>query len=108
VIQEQWLRREVLEALKMVAPETDTDALKPACSFRDQLGIDSIDYLNFIIGLENRFGVRIAEADYPKLSSLQGCLDYLRQILRAVERSAPLIAIFYIFQLVVAGGASPL
>lgn len=67
----------------MVAPETDTDALNATSSFRDQLGIDSVDYLNFIIGLEDRLGVRIAEADHHKLSSLQGCLNYLQQVLKA-------------------------
>lgn len=81
--QEQWLRREILEALTMVAPETDTDALNSTSSFRDQLGIDSIDHLNFIIGLEKRLDVRIAEADHHKLSSLQGCLDYLQRVLKA-------------------------
>ena len=87
-MQEQWLRREVLAALKMVAPETNTDALDPARSFRDQLGIDSIDYLNFIVGLEDRLGVRIAEADYLRLSTLQGCIDYLRDRVGSVDRSA--------------------
>ena len=87
-MQDQWLRREVLEALRMVAPETDTDALDPARSFRDQLGIDSIDYLNFIVGLEDRVGVRIAEADYPQLSTLEGCLTYLRDRIGPADTAA--------------------
>ena len=78
-MQEQELRSEILEALKQVAPEADTAALEPERSFRDQLGIDSIDYLNFIVALEKRLGLRIAEIDYPRLSSLDGCLAYLRQ-----------------------------
>ena len=86
-------------SLKQVAPEADTAALDPERSFRDQLGIDSIDYLNFMIGLEERLGVRIAEIDYPKLSSLGGCLAYLRQRLpdrlrmrRRADRSFRLIS----------------
>lgn len=78
-MQEQELRSEILEALKQVAPEVDTATLEPGRSFRDQLGIDSIDYLNFIVGLEERLGLRIAEIDYPRLSSLDGCLAYLKQ-----------------------------
>lgn len=78
-MKEEELRSEVLKALKQVAPEADTATLDSEQTFRDQLGIDSIDYLNFIVGLEERLGLRIAEVDYPRLSSLGGCLDYLRQ-----------------------------
>lgn len=80
---EEELRSEVLKALKQVAPEADTATLVSEQTFRDQLGIDSIDYLNFIVGLEERLGLRIAEIDYPRLSSLAGCLGYLRQHLPA-------------------------
>ncbi len=77
-MKEEELRSEILTALKQVAPEVDTAALDSEQTFRDQLGIDSIDYLNFIVGLEERLGLRIAEVDYPRLSSLAGCLEYLR------------------------------
>ncbi|HYN39477.1 MAG TPA: acyl carrier protein [Rhodospirillales bacterium] len=76
---EQWVHQQILEALAMVAPEADTTGLDPRRSFRDQLGIDSIDYLNFIVALEERLGVRIGEADYPQLSTLDGCVAYLKQ-----------------------------
>lgn len=78
-MKEEELRSEILKALKQVAPEVDTATLDSEQTFRDQLGIDSIDYLNFIVGLEERLGLRIAEVDYPRLSSLAGCLEYLRQ-----------------------------
>lgn len=78
-MQEQELRGEILEALKQVAPEADIATLEAERSFRDQLGINSIDYLNFIVCLEERLGLQIAEIDYPRLSSLDGCLAYLRQ-----------------------------
>ena len=78
-MQEEELRSEILKALKQVAPEADTVTLDSEHTFRDQLGIDSIDYLNFIVGLEERLGLRIAEIDYPRLSTLAGCMDYLRQ-----------------------------
>ena len=84
-MQEQELRSEILEALKQVAPEADTATLEPERSFRDQLGIDSIDYLNFIVGLEERLGLRIAEIDYPRLSSLDGCLHTFGNTCRRLE-----------------------
>lgn len=75
--EDERLRAAILETLKQVAPETDTAALDPNKSFRDQVGLDSIDFLNFVVGLEERFELRIIETDYPQLSSLQGCLDYI-------------------------------
>jgi acyl carrier protein len=72
------LRGPVLDVLKEIAPEVDIGSLDPERSFHDQFGIDSVDYLNFVIGLEEKLGVRIAETDYPKLSSLRGCLAYLK------------------------------
>jgi len=75
---DEHLRSIVLDTLKRVAPEAETNHLDPAGTFRDQFGIDSIDFLNFVLGLEERFGVRIAEQDYPQFSSLNGCLRCLR------------------------------
>lgn len=71
------LRKEVLEALQEVAPETDTEAIDPGVNFRDQCEIDSVDFLNFVLALERRLGVKIPEMDYPRLSSLDGCTGYL-------------------------------
>lgn len=73
------MREQVLAVLKHVAPDAETEAIDPAASFRDQFGIDSIDFLNFVVGLEEALGVRIGEADYPWLSSLDGCIAYLAE-----------------------------
>ena len=67
----------MLETLTRVAPDVDPGTLDPELAFRDQFEIDSVDFLNFVIGLEKQLGRRIPEADFPRLSSLNGCLDYL-------------------------------
>jgi acyl carrier protein len=67
----------ILETLISIAPDVDPGALEPEVAFRDQFEIDSVDFLNFVIGLEKKLGRRIPESDFPKLSSLKGCLDYL-------------------------------
>ena len=74
------LRAVALDALKQVAPEADLSALDPARNFRDQLEIDSVDYLNFVLDLEQRLGIRIPELHYPRLSSLNGCVTYLSSV----------------------------
>lgn len=71
------LEAQVIEVFQHIVPEADFKSLDPAKSFRDQIEIDSVDYLSFILALEKSLGIKIPEADYPKLSSLNGCLSYL-------------------------------
>jgi len=71
------LRAVVLDALGKVAPESAAIEIEAGRSFRDQVEIDSLDFLNFLLDIEARLGVDIPESDYPKLSSLAGCLAYL-------------------------------
>jgi acyl carrier protein len=86
--QDESLSSVVLDVLRRVAPEMDGTALDPGKTFRDQLGIDSIDFLNFVMALEDRLGVRIAEGDYPKLSSLSGCTAYFASRRPAAAKTA--------------------
>ncbi len=71
------IREIVLRALGQVAPEADLSQLKPNLRIRDQLDVDSMDLLNFVIGLHRQLDVDIPEADYSKLATLDGCVDYL-------------------------------
>ena len=71
------IKRAVLEALADIAPEGNYDGLKPDRPLRDQLDIDSYDFLHVIIQLHEKLGVDIPETDYQKLATLQGALDYL-------------------------------
>jgi len=75
------IRDKTLAALLEVAPEADPAAIKGGVNFRDQLDIDSIDYLNFVLNLEKSFSLRIPGADYPKLSCLDGCISYFESSL---------------------------
>ncbi|HXY34021.1 MAG TPA: phosphopantetheine-binding protein [Planctomycetaceae bacterium] len=70
-------RSKVLAALTSIAPEADPAQIKPRVNLRDQLDIDSMDFLNFALALHKEFGVDIPERDYPKLATLDGCVDYL-------------------------------
>jgi acyl carrier protein len=64
-------------ALTSVAPESADQAIEPEADFRDQMDLDSMDFLNFIIALHEATGIDIPEKDYPQLASLNGCVDYL-------------------------------
>lgn len=71
------IKQAVLRLLGDIAPEADLTALKPDVGFRDQLDVDSIDFLNFVIALHKELHVEIPEADYPKLATLNGCVTYV-------------------------------
>lgn len=71
------LRTIVLRHLGDRAPEADLTRLRPDRSFRDQLDLDSVDFLNFLIALNKELGIEVPEQDYPHLVTLNGCLDYL-------------------------------
>jgi acyl carrier protein len=67
----------VRDALSNVAPEVDLDALDPAKDLRDQIDLDSVDFLNFVIGLHKQLGIEIPDADVAKLTTLDSCVAYL-------------------------------
>jgi len=71
------IRELVREALSNVAPEVDFNAIDPAKDLRDQIDIDSVDFLNFVIGLHKALNIEIPDADVAKLTTLNGCVNYL-------------------------------
>lgn len=71
------IKNEVLRLLGEIAPEADPAQIKSNVSFRDQLDIDSMDFLNFMIAIDKRFGVSVPETDYAKLATLDDCVAYL-------------------------------
>jgi acyl carrier protein len=73
----QAIRNVVLRVLSDIAPESESVAIKPDADLRDQLDIDSMDFLNFVIGLCRRLGIEVPEADYPKLATLDSCVEFL-------------------------------
>jgi len=73
----EQIRAALLDTLGAIAPEADLDAIAPDKPLRDQLDIDSYDFLNVVIHLHETLGVDIPEADYGKLATLNSTIDYL-------------------------------
>lgn len=69
----------VLSLLRSIAPELEPAALEPDRPLRNQVDLDSMDWLNFLVSLHERLGVSIPESDYARLVSLNDVLDYLQQ-----------------------------
>ena len=71
------IKAAVFRALARVAPEIDPSTIKPDLGLRDQVDIDSMDFLNFLIELHRELGVDIPESDYPRLRTLDHLISYL-------------------------------
>ena len=76
-IDRQTLMASVVELLCAIAPELEANELNYARSLRQQVDLDSMDWLNFLVSLHERFAVSIAESDYARLVSLNDIVDYL-------------------------------
>jgi acyl carrier protein len=74
---DQELRNVVLVTLCDIAPEVDGETLKDDTPLRNQVDLDSMDWLNFLIGLHKKLGVDIPESDYAGLITLENILKYL-------------------------------
>lgn len=71
------IRNMACELLSDIAPETDATGLRGEQDIREALDLDSMDFLNFIIALNQRTERVIAEEDYPKLFTLDGIVAFL-------------------------------
>ncbi len=71
------LKRVVIEELITIAPEFTPDEIDAEADLREEMDIDSMDFLNFVIALHKKLGIDIPEADYPQLFTVNGAVDYL-------------------------------
>ena len=67
----------VLEIVADIAPDEDLSNIKPDVRLRDQLQLDSMDFLDIVMELRKRHGIEVPEADYLHLASLDSCAEYL-------------------------------
>jgi acyl carrier protein len=74
---EAEIRAAIARALRDVAPEVDMSALAGDADLRDEAGLDSVDMVNFAIGLMEETGIDVPERDFPRLLTLDGCTSYL-------------------------------
>lgn len=73
------LKQAIVQTLATIAPEIDAGALRPEKPLRDQVDLDSADWLNFLVALHARIGVDIPDADAAKLTTLDKLVDYCAQ-----------------------------
>ena len=80
---DQKVKEIILDIIATVAPDADLRDLKGGVRLRDQLDLDSMDFLDIVMELRKRYKVEVPKEEYPELATLDGCVAYLRPKLQA-------------------------
>jgi acyl carrier protein len=67
----------IVEIINDILPEGDCAGVNPDLKLRDQLDLDSMDFLDIVMELRKKYKIQIPEDDYPKLATLSSCIEYL-------------------------------
>lgn len=82
-------KEDIVDAIKdiiaTIAPDEELEGLKYDERLRDQIELDSMDFLDIVMELRKRYGVQVPEEDYKELASLQSCCEYLHPLLADKE-----------------------
>ncbi len=76
------IRNEVADILKDIAPDEDLSDLKDDVPFREQLELDSMDFLDIVMELRKRHRIQIPEEDYGNLASMESTVKYLEPLMK--------------------------
>ncbi|MCY3023039.1 MAG: acyl carrier protein [Planctomycetota bacterium] len=77
------IRAAILSIITDIAPDEDLSNIKGDVRLRDQIDLDSMDFLDIIMELRKRYSVEVPEADYPKLATLDSTIEYLEPLLKS-------------------------
>lgn len=81
------IREEILDILADIAPDEDLSDLDDSKSFRDQMELDSMDFLDIVMELRKRHRVQIPEEDYPNLASMDSTCEYLGPLMKDIVKA---------------------
>lgn len=76
------IRHVILEILERIAPDEDLSGLDDAVPFREQMELDSMDFLDIVMELRKQYRVQIPEADYGRLGTMDSTVEYLTPLLK--------------------------
>ena len=76
------VRRAVISILEDIAPDEDLSSIKDDVTLREQMDLDSMDFLDIVMELRKRFNIEVPESDYQELVSMDSCIQYLQPLLK--------------------------
>lgn len=72
----------VINIISDILPDTDCSNINPETKLQEQLGLDSMDFLDIILELKMKYRIEVTEANYENLITLNSCLDFLEPLLK--------------------------
>lgn len=81
------IREEIIDILEDISPDEDLDSLNDEQAFRDQLELDSMDFLDIVMELRKRHRVQIPEEDYGNLASMSSTVTYLEPKMKDIVKT---------------------
>ncbi len=82
-------RQTILTIIEDVAPDVETDDVADDADLRDELDIDSMDFLKVLVGIQEQLGVSVPEVDYGKVRTLAGLVSYVDERSTLGEGQSP-------------------
>ena len=80
------IREEIIDILSGIAQDEDLSEIKDEVPFREQLELDSMDFLDIVMELRKRYRVQIPEDDYVELASMSSTVRYLEPLMKDLEK----------------------
>ena len=71
------IRQKIIDIIADIAVDEDISNLDDTVKLRDQLDLDSMDFLDVVMELKKRYKIEVPTEDYPKLATLKSCIEYL-------------------------------
>jgi acyl carrier protein len=81
------IREEVVDILGDIAPDEDLSVLQDEVAFREQLELDSMDFLDIVMELRKRHRIQIPEEDYGELASMHSTVTYLTPLMKDLQKA---------------------
>ena len=82
------IRDEIIDILRDIAPDEDLSDLKDEIAFREQLELDSMDFLDIVMELKKRYRVQIPEEEYGQLASMSTTVTYLTPVMKDLQKTS--------------------
>lgn len=73
----EGIRKAILEIIQDILPDEDLGNLAPDKTFREQINLDSMDFLDIVMELRKRYSIEVPEKDYPNLATMDSSVGYL-------------------------------
>ena len=86
-MQDGEIKQAIIDIISDIAPDEDTSNLKSDVRLREQMDLDSMDFLDIVMELRKRYRVQVPEEDYVQLASMTSTVKYLEPLMKDMAKA---------------------